>query len=93
MDVANILYTERVIGKDVLDEMRPQNVCLSIKDQTTVLFTTLEMVIRANHYNLKLFASVLCKYASTCDVGNGILTEYRELSICIHCYLLYISYR
>ena len=84
MDVGNTLYTERVIGKDVVDEMRPKNVCLSIKDQTTVLFTTLEMVIRANHYNLKVFGSVLCKYPSTCDVGNAILTEYRELSICIH---------
>ena len=70
--------------KDVLDEMRPKNVYLSIEDQTTVLFTTLEMVIHANHYNLKVFGTVLCKYRSTWDVGNAILTEYRKLSICIH---------
>ena len=79
MDIGNTLYTERVIMKDVLDEMRPKNVCLSIKDQTTVLFRKLEMVIRANHYNLKVFGTVLCRYPSTCDVGNVILTEYREL--------------
>ena len=82
MDVADTLYIERVIGNDVLDEMRPKNVRLSIKDQTRVLFTTLEMVIRANHYNLKVFGTILCRYPSTCDVGNAILTEYRELSIC-----------
>ena len=81
MDVGDTLYTERVIGKDVLDEMRPKGVCLSIKDQTRVLFTTLEMVIRANHYNLKVFGSVLCEDPSTCDVGNAILKEYRKLSI------------
>ena len=83
MDIGNTLYIEKVIGKDVLDEMRQKNVCLSINDQTTVLFTTLEMIIRANHYNLKVFGSVLCKYPSTCDVGIAILTEYRELIICI----------
>ena len=70
--------------KDVLDEMRPKNVYLSIEDQTKVLFTTLEVVIRANHYNLKVFGTVLCKNQSTWDVGNAILKEYRKLSICIH---------
>ena len=83
MDVGDTLYTERVIGKDVLNKMRSKSVCL-IKDQTTVLFTALEMVIRANHYNLKVFGTVLCKFPSTCDVGNAILKEYRELSRCIH---------
>ena len=88
MDVAATLYAERVIMKDVLDEMRPESGCLSINDQTTLLLKKVEMVIRGYHYNLKVFCSVLCKYQSTFDVGSAILTEYRELSI-LHSLVIY----
>ena len=71
MDVLQLLYTERVISKEIFDEIEKSGGSLT-DSSLGALHTTLS----ENPNQLKVFFSILLRSKDTVHVGKCALTKY-----------------
>ena len=78
VEIVQMLYTERVISKETLDEVNRLGGVLGDGPLRALCTTVYE-----DPSKLKLFASVLLKSEQTIPIAKDILKEYGKYWICI----------
>ena len=73
VDIVQMLYTERVISKETLDEVNRLGGILGDAPLRALCTTVYE-----DPNKLKLFASVLLKSEETIHIAQDLLTEYSK---------------
>ena len=76
VNVTRMLYGERVITWQVVTSV--ESASPSIPKQREVLLDAIREVIRFNYITLQTFASVLCKFPDSAQLGVAIHGDYRE---------------
>ena len=71
--IAEYMYTEDAFTLEQLERIKD-----STGDEKKALFTALESAVSENHYNLKIFATVLLEEQDTYSIGKSLLSKYSE---------------
>ena len=76
MEVVQLLYTEKVISKEIYNKaLKPEGL------QPSDLLTALHVTVCENPNTLKVFASILLRSKRTVTIGNDILADFSKYGI------------
>ena len=72
--VSQLLFSERCISEETLDEMETSEESLDYKK--TTLLSAIDTAISSDHKKLKVVATVLSKFEETQGLSDRIISEY-----------------
>ena len=80
VQLCQLLLTEKVITKEVLDEIKALG-CHFVNGS----FRALRYTVRRDHNKLRIFASILLKSEDTVTIANEIFNDYSKDSLNVVC--------
>ena len=86
INVAQLLFSERCVSEQILDNIEIPEGSLEVKQ--TTLFSAICTAVSLDYQNLKVLATVLSSMEETRTVATSILQEYGEIQFA---YILYVS--
>ena len=81
VNVSQLLFSEKCISKETLDEMETFEVEDILDEKKTTLLSAIHTVISSDHKKLKAVATVLSKFKEMKTLSERIISEYGKRTI------------
>ena len=81
VNVSQLLFSERCISKETLDEMETFEIEDILDEKKTTLLSAIHTAISSDHKKLKMLAKVLSKFEETKMLSEKIISEYGKRTI------------
>ena len=79
--VSQLLFSERCISEETLDEMETLEIEDILDKKKTTLLSAIHTAISSDHKKLKMLATVLSKFEETKMLSQRIVKEYGKSTI------------
>ena len=79
--VSQLLFSERCISEETLDEMETLEIEDILDEKKTTLLSAIHTAISSDHKKLKMLATVLSKFEETKMLSQRIVNEYGKRTI------------
>ena len=76
--VSQLLFSERCISEETLDEMETLEIEDILDEKKTTLLSAIYTAVSSDHKKLKVVATVLSKFKEMKTLSERIITEYGE---------------
>ena len=79
--VSQLLFSERCISEETLDEMEKLEFEGALDEKKTTLLSAIHSAVSSDHKKLKVLVTVLSKFDEMKLLSERIISEYGEMSI------------